>query len=136
MSEYDPLFTGSGNASPEDDLEPVRERFAAASRPYLHSPWSWLAWAVLLPAASFATPAALRRGGPAGVLFAWSLTILAGGAVEVAAILRSGRKMPRTPLAGWVLRLQGNLSFIALALSALLLWLDAAWALPGIWLLL
>jgi hypothetical protein len=136
MSEYDPLFTGSDNASPEDDLEPVRERFAAASRPYLHSPWSWLAWAVLLPAASFATPAALRRGGPAGVLFAWSLTILAGGAVEVAAILRSGRKMPRTPLAGWVLRLQGNLSFIALALSALLLWLDAAWALPGIWLLL
>jgi hypothetical protein len=35
-----------------------------------------------------------------------------------------------------VLRLQGNLSLIALALSVLLVWLDAAWALPGLWLLL
>jgi hypothetical protein len=145
MSEYDPLFTGSRSSSPEDDLEPVRERFAAASRPYLQSPWSWLAWAFLLPAAAFATPAVLRRGGPAGVLFAWSLTILLGGAVEVGAILwggragqagRSGKRSSRTPLAAWVLRLQGNLSFVALALSALLLWLDAAWALPGLWLLL
>src|SRR3954469_9359661 len=102
MSEYDPLFTGSGNASPEDDLEPVRERFAAASCPYLHSPWSWLAWAVLLPAAAFLTPLVVRRAGPAGVLFIWSLTILAGGAVEIAAITRAGRKISRTPLAGWV----------------------------------
>jgi hypothetical protein len=35
-----------------------------------------------------------------------------------------------------VLRLQGNLSFVALALSVLLVWQDAAWALPGVWLLL
>jgi hypothetical protein len=35
-----------------------------------------------------------------------------------------------------VLRLQGNLSFVALALSALLVWQDLAWALPGLWLLL
>jgi hypothetical protein len=144
-SEYDPLFSGRGDtlATPEvDDLEPVRERFAAASRPYLHSPWSWLAWAVLLPIAALATPEAVRRGGPAGVLFVWSVTILLGGAVEIGAILRagkeelSGRRAPRSPLAAYVLRLQGNLSMVALALSALLLWLDAAWALPGIWLLL
>jgi hypothetical protein len=144
-SEYDPLFSGRGDpvATPEDDdLEPVRERFAAASRPYLHSPWSWLAWAVLLPVAAYLTPEAVRRSGPAGVLFVWSVTILLGGAVEIGAILRagkeglSGRRMPRSPLAAYVLRLQGNLSMVALALSALLLWLDAAWALPGVWLLL
>jgi hypothetical protein len=35
-----------------------------------------------------------------------------------------------------VLRLQGNLSFVALVLSALLVWQDLAWALPGLWLLL
>ncbi|HTQ78796.1 MAG TPA: hypothetical protein VMM92_02285, partial [Thermoanaerobaculia bacterium] len=82
------------------------------------------------------TPEAVRRAGPAGALFTWSLTILAGGAVEIGAILRSGKQWSRTRLAAWVLRLQGNLSFIALALSALLLWVDAAWALPGLWLLL
>jgi hypothetical protein len=141
-SEYDPLFSGRGDpaATPEDDLEPVRERFAAASRPYLHSPWSWLAWALLLPAAALVTPEAVRRAGPAGVLFVWSATILLGGAVEIGAIFRAGRgaggRAARTPLAAYVLRLQGNLSFVALALSGLCLWLDAAWALPGIWLLL
>jgi hypothetical protein len=143
-SEYDPLFAGSARtgagADPEDDLEPVRERFAAASRPYLHSPWSWLAWAVLLPVAALVTPEAVRRSGPAGALFIWSATILIGGAVEIGAILlgrgRAGRRTARTPLAAYVLRLQGNLSFVALALSVLCLWLDAAWALPGIWLLL
>ncbi|HXO20710.1 MAG TPA: hypothetical protein VOA87_12405 [Thermoanaerobaculia bacterium] len=133
-SEYDPFF--ADRSTVEDDLEPVRARFAAASRPYLHSPWSWLAWAVLLPAAALATPLALHRNGPAGVLLAWSVTILLGGAVEVGAILRAGGRSVRTPLAVWVLRVQGNLSFVALALSALLLWQDAAWALPALWLLL
>jgi hypothetical protein len=144
-SEYDPLFSGSGFDSPvpgEDDMEAVRERFAAASRPYLHSPWSWLAWALFLPAAAFLTPEAVRRAGPAGALFVWSTTILVGGAVEIGAIWQAGRagraagRASRTPLAAYVLRLQGNLSFVALALSALLVWLDAAWALPGLWLLL
>ena len=148
-SEYDPLFSGRSDAPPpEDDLEPVRQRFAAASRPYLHSPWSWLAWAILLPMAAFATKHVLWRAGPAGVLFVWSATIMLGGAVEIGAIFRAGRagnadnvgraslRASRTPLATWVLRLQGNLSFVALALSALCIWLDASWALPGIWLLL
>jgi hypothetical protein len=62
--------------------------------------------------------------------------ILLGGAVEVLAIRRSGRKEAGGTLAAWVLRLQGNLSFVALALSALLVWQDLAWALPGVWLLL
>jgi hypothetical protein len=35
-----------------------------------------------------------------------------------------------------VLRVQGNLSLVALTLSALLIWQDLAWALPGLWLLL
>ena len=35
-----------------------------------------------------------------------------------------------------MLRLQGNLSFVAIALSALLVWQDLAWVLPGLWLLL
>jgi hypothetical protein len=55
--------------------------------------------------------------------------------VEILAIRRSGREGSGT-LAAWVLRLQGNLSFVALALSALLVWQDLAWALPGLWLLL
>lgn len=134
-SEYDPLFSGSRPG--DDDLEPVRERFRAAGRPYLRSPWSWLAWAVLLPAIALLTPRIYRFAGPPGVLIAWSLVILVGGAVELIAILRSSDRGARgTPLAGWVLRVQGNLSLVALALSVLLIWQDMSWALPGLWLLL
>jgi hypothetical protein len=136
-SEYDPLIPDRPEV--EDDLSPVQERFRRASGPYLRSPWSWLAWAVVLPAAAFATPLEIRAGGPAAVLAGWSVAILLGGAVEVAAILRSGgagERAGRTPLAAWVLRVQGNLSLAALALSILLVWQDLAWALPGLWLLL
>jgi hypothetical protein len=64
--------------------------------------------------------------------------ILLGGIVEFLGIRRPGRKVSGTSgtLAAWVLRLQGNLSLVALALSALLVWQDLAWALPGLWLLL
>lgn len=135
-SEYEPLF--SPRTGP-DDLEPVRERFRAASRPFLRSPWSWFAWAVLLPAAALATPMVFRSFGPAGVLFAWSGAILLGGAVEIVAIRRAGRDVSGSgggTLAAWALRVQGNLSFVALALSAVLVWQDLAWVLPGLWLLL
>jgi hypothetical protein len=133
-SEYDPLIPDREEV--EDDLEPVRARFRAASGPYLRSPWSWLAWSTVLPTAAFVTPRAAGIGGPAGVLVTWSVAILLGGAVEVAAILRSGSGSgARTPLAAWVLRIQGNLSLVALALSVLLVWQDVAWALPGVWLL-
>ena len=117
-------------------MEPVREHFRAASRPFLRSPWTWFTWAALLPGAALATPTAYRIGGPAGVLFVWSGTILLGGAVEILAIRRQGRELGSSTLAAWVLRVQGNLSLVALALSALAVWQDLAWALPGIWLLL
>ncbi|HEV8578272.1 MAG TPA: hypothetical protein VGX68_04255 [Thermoanaerobaculia bacterium] len=133
-SEYEPLFDPAPTGA--DDLEPVRDRFRAASRPFLRSPWSWFTWAALLPAAAFATPLAFRLGGASGVLFLWSGVILLGGAVEMLAIRRSGHKGSGGTLAAWVLRLQGNLSLVALVLSVLLVWQDLAWALPGLWLLL
>ena len=138
-SEYDPLFAAEPSEEASDDLERVRERFAAAGRPYLRSPWPWLAWAMLLPAAALATAPVLAARGPAGVLLLWSGTILAGGAVESAGFLRgrrTGGAERTTPLARWVLRLQGNTSLVAVALSAALLWAGDAGLLPGVWLLL
>ncbi len=137
-SEYDPLFERPpAEADPDDDLDAVRERFAAASRPYLTAPWPWLAWAGALPAAALATPVVLDAGGPAAVLFTWSAAILLAGAVEVASHLKA-RRLGKggTALAGWALSVQGNLSLVALALSVLLLWQGLAWALPALWLLL
>ncbi len=132
-TEYDPLFDPTRTGL--DDLEPVRDHFRAASRPFLTSPWSWLGWALLLPTAALVTPLALRRFGFSGVLFTWSAVILLGGAVEYQNILR-GRQGKSSTLASWVLRLQGNLSVVALLLSGLLIWQDVAWALPALWLLL
>lgn len=116
----------------------MREHFRRAGRPFLGSPWSWLSWSVLLPLISLATPLAFRVGGPPGVLFAWSGAILLGGAVEMLAIFRSGKGlgMVGTPLSSFVLSIQGNLSLAALILSALFVWQDLTWALPGLWLLL
>jgi hypothetical protein len=160
-SEYEPLFADKSARS--GDLAAVQELFREASGPYLRSFWSWLAWAFVLPGAALATPWALARFGPAGVLLAWSIAILLGGAIEMAAIrsaaagrgarddAQAGRSQAladgppdgagkaaagRSPLAAWALRTQGNLSLVALALSALLLWEDLAWAVPGLWLLL
>jgi hypothetical protein len=155
-SEYEPLFGGAGpdageGAASGADLATVQELFRQASGPYLRSLWSWLAWALVLPAAALATPVVLARFGPAGALFTWSAAILLGGLVEITAIRRAarrdaaawdgteGRAAPargRSPLATWALRTQGNLSLVGLVLSLLLLWQDAAWALPGLWLLL
>jgi hypothetical protein len=133
-SEYDPLFTAAPTGG--GDLLAVRELFARASGPYLRFPWSWLSWAVILPAAALLTPRLQTARGPAGVLFGWSLAILVGGAVEIVAIRRAAGGARSTPLASWALRLQGNMSLVALALSVLLIWQDEAWMLPGLWLLL
>lgn len=133
-SEYDALFTP--NRTGEDDLEPVRDRFRAASQPFLRSPWSWVTWAFVLPAAALATPTAVRAGGFAFGLFLWSGAILMGGAVELVGLFRARAATGSTPLASWVLGLQGNLSLVAVALSVFLLWQDLASALPGLWLLL
>ncbi|HLX08334.1 MAG TPA: hypothetical protein VKY89_10780 [Thermoanaerobaculia bacterium] len=161
-SEYEPLFAERDErAEAGGDLAAVQELFRAASGPYLRAFWSWLAWALVLPAAALATPRALAGFGPAGALLTWSAAILVGGAIELTAIrgaasrdaagrvgaagrpdagtdgLPDGpRREGRSPLATWALRTQGNLSFVALALSVLLLWQDLAWALPGLWLLL
>jgi hypothetical protein len=148
-TEYDPLFSAARPRA--GDLAPVRELFRDASAPYLRSPWSWLCWALVLPAAAAATPRILGAGGPAGVLYLWAGAILAGGAIELL-VVRRGRRAhgepagasPRrgaasdlaAPVARWAFRAQGNLSLVALILSALLLWQDLAWALPGLWLLL
>ena len=134
MSEYDPLIPRLDGA-PSEDLERVQERFGIAARPYLSSPIPWLAWAIVLPGAALATPGVAAGYGAAGVLFLWSIAVLVGGSVEGALILRR-RGRGTTPLASWVLRLQGNQSLIAVALSAFLLWQDLAAALPGVWLLL
>jgi hypothetical protein len=134
VGEYDPLL---GRAPSEhDDLERARDLFAAASRPFLASPWPWVGWAMLLPAAALATPGVLAAGGPGAVLGLWSLAILAGGAVELLGIWRGRRRHGSTPLAGWVLNVQGNLSLVALLLSLALLWHDLGRLLPGVWLLL
>lgn len=139
-SEYDPI---GGDTSPagEADLALVQEKFAAASRPYLSSPLGWLAWACLLPAAALLTPTALRRAGPAGILFLWSGAILVGGLVEMVPLLAGGGRRrvgraARTPLATWALRAQGNLSAVGAALSAIFVWQDQAALLPALWLLL
>ena len=120
----------------DDDLDAVRDRFERAGRPYLNSPWSWLAWAVILPATALVTPVVLDRYGRFAVLLLWSVAVLVGGAVEVSQIMRGRtRQGASTPLAAWVLRIQGNLSLVGLALSVLLVARGLAWALPGLWLL-
>jgi hypothetical protein len=137
MSEYDPLIPDA-RGPVVDDLERVQETFDAASRPYLSSPWSWFAWAVVLPAAALGTPWANRVRSGMGVLLLWSVAILVGGVVEMAPLLGAGRgtRPGSTPLASWVLRVQGNLSLVAAAISVVLVIHDLAWALPGLWLLL
>lgn len=134
MSEYDPIGSGESPFAGDDDLERVRRRFERASRPFL-SPWSWLGWALLLPAAALATRPLLRSAGPSGALLLWSGAVLVGGSVELLQIRRGRRLAATSSLARWALRVQGNLSLVALALSLVLLWQGLAWVLPGLWLL-
>lgn len=134
MSEYDPLIP-RGEDSFSDDLEQVQQRFAEARRPYLNSPIPWLVWAIVLPGAALATSFVGARYAAPGVLMLWSLAVLIGGVVEGSIIMRR-RRSGTTPLAAWVLRLQGNQSLIGLALSVFLIWQDLPQAIPAIWLLL
>lgn len=109
----------------------MRASFAAAARPFLSSPWTWLGWAVVLPAAALLTPRFSRR--PGSVLFLWSAAILAGGLVELLAIRRRRGLAGRSPLASWALSLQGNLSLVGLVLSGVLLAAGRPDLLPGLW---
>jgi hypothetical protein len=135
-SEYDPirLFRRRYDPAAERELEAVRRRFRDAGRAYLASPLPWLVWALMLPTAAVATFPVAQRWGLSGVLLLWSGAIVVGGAVESLSIRRAGAG--GSPLAAWALRVQGNLSLIALALSALLIWRDLPEGLPGLWLLL
>jgi len=136
-SEYDPVVR-----PPDErdvlDLERARELFETASRPYLSSPFSWLAWALVLPAAALLSPRAYAAGGPLGAVAFWSVAIMVGGAVEAIAIRRRTGGRASSGLAGWSLRAQANLSLVALALSVtvVLTSIDLARLVPGIWLLL
>jgi len=135
-SAYDPLFAREENPEVAADAARARAAFERASRAYLAAPLPWLVWALLLPAAALATPAAQLRAREAGVLLVWSIAILAGGAVEGLALLGARRRAGGGPLGAWAMRVQGNLSLAALALSAALVWADAPELLPGLWLLL
>ena len=114
----------------------VRRAFRDAASPYLSHPLPWFAWGLLLPAAARLTPLALARGREAGVTILWSVVILLGGTLEGLTILRQQRRRGRSSLGAWAMRAQGNLSLVAVTLSGLLLWIDGARYLPGLWLLL
>lgn len=132
-SEYDPL---GAEAEETGELREVQELFAEAARPFVTSPWSWVAWALVLPLASLFTRAVAEARGDSGVLLLWSGAILAAGLVEGLAIRRGRGRHGRSSLASWVLRVQGNLSLVALLLSVVLVVGDRAILLPGLWLLL
>jgi len=137
-SEYDPVFRARERRDdPASDLAAARRLFAAASRPYLSSAVPWLVWAGVLPAAALATPRAFAAAAHAGVLALWSAAILAGGGVEGVYLWRARRRSGSgTPLGGWAMTLQGNLSLVAVALSALLVAGGQTRYLPALWLLL
>ena len=134
MSLYDPMFP-EPSSHDSGDLERVRREFRRASRPFLGSSVTWVAWAIALPAAALIT-ARLRPEAYAATLFVWSGAILVGSTVEAIVIYRRANRYAPTPLGAWALRSQGNLSLVALALSVLLIWQGATWAVPGLWLLL
>jgi hypothetical protein len=135
-SEYDPIGGREGFSPEGSDLDQVRGLFETAGSSYLRSPWSWVAWAAVLPAAALLTPAVHLHFGALAVLLLWSLAILVGGVIEAVVIARGGGSSRRTPLSRWVLRGQANLSLVAFLLSLVLLWKDQPQLLPGLWLLL
>jgi len=137
-SEYDPIRGTLDDPLAEDSLERVHELFEAASRPFLNQPWSWFAWALILPATALATRWILDATGGVGVLLLWSVAVVIGGTIEAVQIVRGRRRrgMESSSLAGWVLRAQGNLSLVAVFVSIALILQGLTWLLPGIWLLL
>lgn len=132
-SEYDVL--GSPPADGED-LARAQELFFEAARPYVAFPWSWLGWAVVLPLAALLTRPVAVRYDASGVLLLWSGAILVGGFLEAVGIRRGQGEHGRSSLGRWVLRVQGNLSLVALLLSVAAVVTGEAFLLPGIWLLL
>jgi len=134
-SAYEPVFRQRREGD-SDDLETARELFEAASRPYLRSAVPWFVWALVLPAAALATESAAARRGAPGVLALWSVAILVGGACEGYFLYRGRASRERSRLGSWAMTLQGNLSLVAVTLSAALVAVDRPRLLPGLWLLL
>lgn len=137
-SEYDPIRQSVDDPLAEDGLDRVHDLFEEASRPYLSQPWSWLTWALVLPLTAWLTPRALAAGGGTAVMLLWSVAVVAGGTIEAIQIVRGRRQGSAqvSSIANWVLRAQGNLSLVAVLISSALILQDAAWLLPGLWLLL
>lgn len=133
-SEYDPLFEREAEPAVVADEVAAERAFREASRPYLSSPISWFVWSMILPGAALATPLAHAAGREVGVAALWIGAIVVGGAIEGVLLLRNRR--PRTRLGAWAMRLQGNLSLVAVALSTILIWAGEPELLPGVWLLL
>lgn len=136
MSEYDPVRPRQPLSSEGSDLEIVQDLFGQASSGYLKSPWPWLAWAVVLPTTALITPAVAAAAGPPEVLLLWSLAIVIGGVVEGLALRRSKGSRSGSDLTRWVFRAQGNLSLIAVTLTAVLVFQELYRFVPAVWLLL
>ncbi len=141
-SEYDPLRLRPPLSGDPSDLARVEELFQGASSRYLHSPWPWFSWAVILPMAAWLTARVATGAGPLAVLFLWSAAILLGGAVEGVVLARARRRAEAagvgkpSELARWVFRSQGNVSVLAVVLTAALALRGVYQFLPGVWLLL
>src|SRR5690606_37266922 len=71
-SEYEPAFGATPvDDAAADDLARVRQAFELASQPYLSTPVSWFAWAVLLPLAALTSARAAAIAGPRGLVLLW-----------------------------------------------------------------
>ena len=135
-SEYDPLRPRRPLSGEASDLDRVQALFSAAARGYLKSPWPWLCWAIVLPATATVTSDVAAAGGPLAVLILWSVAILLAGAVEGITMWRSRGAAVASDITRWVFRGQGNLSLVAVVLTAALAWQGRYELLPGVWLLL
>lgn len=134
-SEYDvPSLTRPASPESVARFARVRAEFQHAAAPYLASPWGWLAWGLVMPAAALTTWALGDGMGFRGITLLWSFAILTAGGIEAWALRRAGAG--GSPFASWALSVQGNLSLVGLALSVLLLLRNATAFLPGLWLLL
>ena len=135
-SEYDPIRPRQPLAGGASDLDTVQALFSRAAAGYLHSPWPWLSWAIVLPFAALMTADVAAGGGPIAVLLLWSATILLAGAVEAVTMWRSRKALVPSDITRWVLKGQGNLSLIAIAITAAMAWHRMYDFLPAVWLLL
>jgi hypothetical protein len=135
-SEYSPIPPRAPLSGEPTDLERVEALFEKAAAGYLRTPWSWWSWSILLPAAALLTRRVASEAGTVGILLLWSVVILLGGLVEATLILGGRHRYPRTQIGGWVLRSQGNLSLVAVALSGVLAWRGLPGLVPAVWLLL